>query len=43
MFDDGVAETGAEVARHLGVSLARVTQVLKQLKNRDNDSSARLS
>jgi len=43
MFDDGLAETGAELARHLGVSLARVTQVLKRLKNRDKDSSVRLS
>ena len=43
MFDDGVDETGAKLARHLGVSLVRVTQVLKRLKNRNKDLSVRLS
>jgi len=32
IMDSGVAETRAELARHLGVSRARVTQVLNRLK-----------
>lgn len=32
LIDSRVVETRAELARHLGVSRARVTQVLKRLK-----------
>lgn len=32
ILDSGVVETRAELARHLGVSRARVTQVLNRLK-----------
>ena len=32
ILDSGVVETRADLARHLGVSRARVTQVLHRLK-----------
>jgi len=32
LLDNGIAETRAELARYLGVSRARVTQVLRRLK-----------
>ena len=35
ILDSGVVETRAELARHLGVSRARVTQVLNRLRRSD--------
>ena len=37
LLDCGVVETRAELARHLGVSRARVTQVLRRLKSPKDD------
>ena len=37
LLDSGEVETRAELARHLGVSRARVTQVLKRLDNGDDE------
>jgi len=36
LLDSGVVQTRAELARYLGVSRARVTQVLKRLDNCDS-------
>jgi len=33
LLDSGVVETRADLARHIGVSRARVTQVLNRLKS----------
>ncbi|MFI4851974.1 MAG: hypothetical protein ACIAZJ_22950 [Gimesia chilikensis] len=37
MLDSGEVSTRAELARHLGVSRARVTQVLNRLKPSQDD------
>ena len=37
LLDSGVVESRAELARHLGVSRARVTQVLRRLKSPKDD------
>ncbi len=39
ILDSGVVQTRAELARHLGVSRARVTQVLNRLRNLPKNSS----
>ena len=39
LLDSGKFESRAALARHLGVSRARVTQVLNRLKNVDNSDS----
>lgn len=40
LLDDGTIKTRAELARFLGVSRARVTQVLKRLQEAKDDSQA---
>lgn len=37
LLDSGVVQTRAELARHLGVSRARVTQVLRRLERPKDD------
>ena len=37
LLDGGVAKNRADLARYLGVSRARVTQVLRRLKNNQGD------
>lgn len=39
ILDSGTVETRAELARYLGVSRARVTQVLSRLQGDDHDST----
>ena len=39
ILDSGTVETKAELARYLGVSRARVTQVLNRLKDNDDVSA----
>ena len=41
LLDSKVVTTRAELARHLGVSRARVTQVLSRLNETDDESAKR--
>lgn len=41
LLDAGVVENRADLARYLGVSRARVTQILKRLETFDKESPAR--
>ena len=43
LLDDGTVKTRAELARYLGVSRARVTQVLKRLETDQDADGARRS
>ena len=39
LLDSGVVQTRAELARYLGVSRARVTQVLRRLDDQEEESA----
>jgi hypothetical protein len=43
LLDSGKFESRAALARHLGVSRARVTQVLRRLQNGEDDEAQRSS